>query len=399
MCAAPVGRRAESVAQRRCWACTDQLLPVGTLSSSLSLKYAGLLNLDTVVHADSQGKETGAYLAVATSVAATGTKDKLTNAEARASPVGREKDLVSWSTLPEDTVLESISLRPGYAEQVGKQRTGASSPLSVGTPPSTSAGASAVPATSPALNAPDALCTSKASPSIKPVTVAEVKDVTPVPADSGKDDIISPEESKKVSIPESEDAVLLAHPGASTQDPAQPAGASPVPTSASLSPPTPAGSLAGSPALLTPSGAVTDAVQAPGLRSTSGKSFAPPEPPSPVGSVPVTVASSSAGSDSSSLSGGPPSAEEIQILEAQQRRRLFERKRTLARLLRPQDEQDITERMRLNTLWAQFIFCFECGEKWSFHTVQLGCLCTRTLSLQMQEVERDFGAIPGLEDS
>lgn len=65
--------------------------------------------------------------------------------------------------------------------------------------------------------------------------------------------------------------------------------------------------------------------------------------------------------------------------------------------LKPEDEQNTEERMRLNVLWAQYLFCLKCGTKWTLHDAEAGG-CANTSPLQLVEVEKGFGAVPGRED-
>lgn len=95
---------------------------------------------------------------------------------------------------------------------------------------------------------------------------------------------------------------------------------------------------------------------------------------------------------------GALTREEARVQEQQQALTLIERKKTLARLLCPQDTEDPKERMRLHTLWIQFVVCLKCGTGWGFHTEKEECTCKHILPLQLKEVKEASGAIPGLED-
>lgn len=384
MCREPVGRRPESLAQRRCFSCTDQLLPSGLLSCTP--KYAGLLNIHTIL-ADKQPEVGGLHIAIATSVEATGTGEKMTNTQFRSTPMpaGREKDLLSWSTFLPDTALEEVVPCSGATLLL--------------------ASTSCTTSSSPGSSTPTAVASSVQEGTVgPPVQVERELQVTVQEEVLSRKTFSSSKSAPSIKPTEVVMAAVLPSPAiqgvAATCPPAKPppslvTSEDPVPTvSSSLLP----DALVPLGEVLAPGLGLATEVSPPAPRSREGNSFAPPEPPSPVGSPANAPLSSSAGSDSSSLS-GTPTAEEAAILEAQQQQRLLERKRTLASRLRPQEEPDTAERMRLNTLWAQFLFCFACGRGWAEHTVEAGCQCQRTLSPQMKDVEEEFGAIPGLEDS
>lgn len=375
-CSEPVGRRAESKAQRRCFACTDQLLPIGPLD--ISPEFAGLLALHAIPHGGGVVDERGlpaALLAFSTTVGPTGTQGKPTNREVYEKEEAGSSEQATSSpkaTTGDASSTAAPSLEGMVPPQSGDKAT-VPPPALDSTRPSALEDQALPEKTIPSSsleNGPvsaSSLCTSATPPLLE-------KDGT-----GGAAALLADKSEKREA--------RLASPGRAVD--ADPSSQTPEPTAGSSSSLREEGEL-GAPSL------------AP--RSADEKSFTPPEPPSPSGSGPRPARTGATGSSGSSSDGsssayrGELTGEEVRNQEQLQGAKLIERKRTLAELLRPREAKDRAERMRLSVLWIQCAFCPKCGEKWSHHTGEEECTCEHTLPLQLQEVEEELGAIPGLED-